>query len=695
MADKTPEELLDELENITEALKEAGVNVSKFAGRSLKSIKDRFDAIDKTVKKSDGSFKDAISQLDALKEAIEDDVSVIQTATQKKSNLDKLERIARQAYNETLERAGKQMIGTVVGGFANYYVNQLKVGMRGLMGTGSPFQLATDLQVQMYDDVNKTLQGVAGGAEAAGTTLMMIPTPASKVAGGLLLLGGALGGFLSSKATEYFTEKTKILGKAVEDAYNSFMQASAAGAVYAGGVTELRKIALQSGLTQEQFTKVIADNRQQLAEAGYGITEGTRILGRVTQKFATDTGKSGQYLQREMLNLGFSIEEQAGLTADVVANFKRMGGSATDSEVAQAVGDYAKNLRLIAEVTGDDAKKRMEQAKGVSEEYAFQRKFLREHNGDINALNAAQASIAKLSIDDQKSVQQAYLRGTVTNLPAILGGYRETALKLGDVLRQSTFNANEFDDIQAKHNDIMLTENNSRKEQIGAVTALTGKLSEFSKYNTDEFNNARKFNSDSLKRSREEIDKAAGTPDEFTKSLNKSVIALQNMRNKIQTDLTGAIMKFADGVPKILADFRQKLIDVGILDGSSFTPGPGQLFKKRENESVEDYNKRTFNLNQTQDMLNKIGKAKGGISDGPLSGYSEILHGREAVVPLPSGDKIPVEFKNSSGTSDKSMQDLMTEIRNGNQTNNSKLEAILTAMQQNNRLTSGILQHSM
>jgi hypothetical protein len=220
-------------------------------------------------------------------------------------------------------------------------------------------------------------------------------------------------------------------------------------------------------------------------------------------------------------------------------------------------------------------------------------------------------------------------------------------------------------------------------------------MSEFSTYNTNELALANKFNSDSLKRSREEIDGAISPPDKFTGSLNDSVIALQNMRNAIQTDLTGAIMKFADGVPKILADFRQKLIDVGILDGSSFTPGPGQLFKKRENESVEDYNKRTFNLNQTQDMLNKIGKAKGGISDGPLSGYSEILHGREAVVPLPSGDKIPVEFKNSSGTSDKSMQDLMTEIRNGNQTNNSKLEAILTAMQQNNRLTSGILQHSM
>lgn len=704
MADKTPEELLDDLENITEQLKEAGIYVGKFASKSLKSIEQRFKDIDKTVKKSDGSFKDTISQLNALKEAIEDDVDGIQTAQQKKANLDKLEKVARQAYTETLANAGKQMIGTVIGGFANYYANQLKVGVRGLMGTGSPFQLATDLQVQTYEDVNKTLQGVAGGAETAGATLMAIPIPAAKVAGGLLMLGGALTGFVSSKATEYFTEKTKILGEAVEKTYNSFMEAAAAGALYAGGVTELRQIALQSGLTQEQFTKVISDSRQQLAEAGYGITEGTRIVGKVTQKFATDTGKSGQTLQREMLNLGYSIDAQAVLAADIIANLKRMGGTATDSEIAQATADYAKNLRLIAEVTGDDAKKRMEQARAVTDDYGFQKKFLREHNGDINALNAAQAAIAKLNIEDQKAVHQAYLRGVVTNLPSIIGGYRDTALKLGDMLHQSTFNAREFDDIQAKHNDQLLTETDARKEQISAVTALTGKMSEYTTYNAQELSTARKFNTESLNKSRDELDKAAGTPDAFTGSLNDSVIALQNMRNAIQTDLTGAIMKFADGVPQILADFRKKLVEVGILDGSTSSAGSartttgksfmeGGLFGLYKEGRLGEFIKDLAGSSNMGDYQG--GMALGGISTGPLSGYGEILHGREAVVPLPSGDRIPVEFTNSAGMSDKSVQDLMIEIRHGNQTNNSKLEAILVAMQQNNKLTSGILQHSM
>ena len=42
------------------------------------------------------------------------------------------------------------------------------------------------------------------------------------------------------------------------------------------------------------------------------------------------------------------------------------------------------------------------------------------------------------------------------------------------------------------------------------------------------------------------------------------------------------------------------------------------------------------------------GYSKGGIASGPASGYPAVLHGTEAVVPLPGGRSIPVEMKGSS-----------------------------------------------
>ena len=44
------------------------------------------------------------------------------------------------------------------------------------------------------------------------------------------------------------------------------------------------------------------------------------------------------------------------------------------------------------------------------------------------------------------------------------------------------------------------------------------------------------------------------------------------------------------------------------------------------------------------------GYSAGGVANGSTSGYGAILHGREAVIPIPSGEKIPVEVKGGTMT---------------------------------------------
>ena len=43
------------------------------------------------------------------------------------------------------------------------------------------------------------------------------------------------------------------------------------------------------------------------------------------------------------------------------------------------------------------------------------------------------------------------------------------------------------------------------------------------------------------------------------------------------------------------------------------------------------------------------GYRAGGIANGSAAGYPALLHGREAVVPLPHGNKIPVELRGAGG----------------------------------------------
>lgn len=73
----------------------------------------------------------------------------------------------------------------------------------------------------------------------------------------------------------------------------------------------------------------------------------------------------------------------------------------------------------------------------------------------------------------------------------------------------------------------------------------------------------------------------------------------------------------------------------------------------------------------------------GGVSSGPSSGYYALLHGTEAVVPLPDGRTIPVEM---SGMSDKMGEQIAVMHE---QTN--KLEELIGLMRNNNDLSRGIL----
>ena len=55
------------------------------------------------------------------------------------------------------------------------------------------------------------------------------------------------------------------------------------------------------------------------------------------------------------------------------------------------------------------------------------------------------------------------------------------------------------------------------------------------------------------------------------------------------------------------------------------------------------------------------GYSTGGVARGPMSGYPAILHGTEAVVPLPNGKSIPVEMSNGGQTQNNIVVNISSE----------------------------------
>ena len=77
------------------------------------------------------------------------------------------------------------------------------------------------------------------------------------------------------------------------------------------------------------------------------------------------------------------------------------------------------------------------------------------------------------------------------------------------------------------------------------------------------------------------------------------------------------------------------------------------------------------------------GYRNGGIATGPTSGYSAMLHGTEAVVPLPDGRTIPVEMP--------SLSDGMREQVSMMQEQIGRLDQLISAMRSQNDISNKIL----
>jgi hypothetical protein len=92
--------------------------------------------------------------------------------------------------------------------------------------------------------------------------------------------------------------------------------------------------------------------------------------------------------------------------------------------------------------------------------------------------------------------------------------------------------------------------------------------------------------------------------------------------------------------------------------------GAGAYDGYNANQASIDPNAVLSALEQSKANLDKTkpSGADGMIATGPTSGYNALLHGTEAVVPLPNGKSIPVDIKNNSFTS--GMNALFTTITN-------------------------------
>lgn len=573
-----------------------------------------------------------------------------------------------------------------------------------------------------------TAIGVAGSAGStlggilsnAGAALAVMPGLGTLVGTGLAVAGGALSTF-SEQTSKLLQTANEIFSAEFKKTEAAFYSLNASGAVFADGMTGMKTAANSAGLTLDIFSNIVKNNAETIAKSGFGVADGAVKIGKILNR-------EGGQLRTSLLNLGFSVEEQAELTAMTMRDMRIAGKTltSTDAQVAQQTKEYASNLRLISSITGEDAKAKMEQARQASTNIAFQAKLAKMDETQKANVIAAMAAMTEIQ---RKNFMDTVLFGSIINregaaMAATIPAMAQANTEYAQQFRDGTMSAAKTLETTAKYSEQQQQQllTNGQALGLAAAAGVSGLGATIGEALAKELQNLLPVTKDAVSKSTDSIAASLETTDkltqEFTGVVNNMLQSSVNMEKLFLE--SGGLQMYSQIVSKtagMMTEVTQMMLDANgmlkqILGGNTtaavssgdisklstqelmaeketltkayedigwFTRNFGDLTESQEklvarygeletliNKRIRDNERGVGPLDIGAQKIGREGSANGNILKGPESGYKALLHGVEAVVPLPDGRNMPVEISGNinSGLSreDRSILQNMARI---------------------------------
>lgn len=547
------------------------------------------------------------------------------------------------------------------------------------------------------DVTNKGAQAVSKGGQSAGDAMSKSANPLVAVLGGVISGVSAAAGGLSEVSAKLAKEGFSIMVEQTKKLITSYDGLVATGAVFGNGLTGMVKAAGSAGLTVEHFSNVVKKQSSNLALSGLGVTAGAKAMGEVTASFKA----SG--VRDQLRVLGYSFEEQAELTAEVMASMRKSGASGgSTQQVADETKKYAENLRLISAITGEDAKKKVAQAAEQNNFLAFQQKMSGKSVEQRAQIDAAMSTMTE---QEKKNFRERVVLGNVINkegaiYEASIDGAREKGEAALALFDSNNLTAKTNGDLNAQYGAQIKASALSQTELAVAASVAGGALTGVATAGMDAITQAQRNTPEALAAAKKDIEEAKEVKDKATKDLMGAAGAAYDLQLKLQDLVLKALPGFADITNKILTGYndvfdaiREALglkapkeknkTEIDAAEAKKLRNektaaikegGPGAAEKVRAISQQEQKNLSVqttrlsqrdakdvlagprdatfakileeYNLTEAQVADIAAGKAKklatGGITNG-LSFAGE--SGPEAVIPLPDGKTIPVTIK--------------------------------------------------
>ena len=460
LAGKMFKDSAEQAKHFKEGLKAVQTEVNK-AESSLNRHRKGYDELHSVIKRQKESLEDMIDEEEYHLELMEKEANLLKDEAAAREKREEIaerraklgeatatrEILARRELTEATNKAiaGLITVKSVMSGFN-------KVGevagkfTTSMISSGDGITVASDLMKSGIDIANSGAQTVGGGMQSVGMASVAASGKVTGFSGSLIAAGAAVQLFsqgLSATAKiaiDFLGGQFKALGE-------GFMQLSSSGALFADGMTGMRNASAAAGLTTQQMSNVVKQNSDAMAKSGLGVTGAIKQIGAVNKSFPE--------FRTQLMGLGYSFEEQAGLMADVMSNMQKAGRNPqNEAEVKSATESYAKNLRTIAAITGDDAKKRLDAAKKDMEGLDIQAAIMEREKEMPGYYNQVQNQLATMP----QAFKEMYMQ-KLSPLGVVTDAAANTLMASVPGLE------NVFDRMKAVVNDGTLTDQQKQEKQ--------------------------------------------------------------------------------------------------------------------------------------------------------------------------------------------------------------------------------------
>ena len=469
------------------------------------------------------------------------------------------------------------------------------------------------------------------------------------LAGSLPLVGKA-----AAQVVEGATQASKFLIGELGKQVQTFNDVSKAGLLATDGMTGFSKSAFSSMLTLEQFGRIVTDNSQALAAMSGSAYDGAAMFGDVTSDLAN---------RDDLRLLGLNAEEIAEVTAEFTKQQTRLGRTQgmTAQQLAGSTAGYIKELDVLAKLTGENRKDLQARRAALLQETRFSAMVAGMKEEEAEAVTAAVSMIGVRSERFATGMKDILTSSTATTeegrqLMLLSGG---AARDIGEQLKSGA-----IDQVQAVN---MLKEAiGPNLERFRGLSQILGDSNEV----TAGYSDSLKFVTTQTKELAEmyktqktqmegydpsddgltiSMAQAQKDIEEFAANANKIILELMPTTAKVTEQLTTILLDLS----KLAKDGFTNSMDApgGLLNKFMSFFGMGQTKEQmvavqmaNGGFGVSDEDKKAY-LEKRAEAKERLPQfASGGITDFSNAGELAVLHGTEAVVPLPDGKTIPINF---------------------------------------------------